>query len=156
MWEKKYSESSKNNKAEKEINDALELLGASSGSEFENIHGHYADRELALLYVEKGDYELAFKHALLEYNRRPNNIDVNQTLAWVRYHRNEFAEASKLIDVALRTHSKNPVLLYEAGLIKIKSGNRSEGIAFLNEALNINPFLNKHLKEEGVKYLAAR
>ena len=151
-----YTLTNQKNKSEKELDEALKLLGANAATESQNIHGHYADRELALIYLKKGDTELALKHALLEYNRRPNNIDVNQMLAGVHYQRKEFSEADKFINVSLRTHSKNPVLLYEAGLIKIKNGNRSEGIALMNEALSINPFLDKQLKEEGMKYLATR
>ena len=124
--------------------------------ESQNIHGHYADRELALLYLEKSDNELALEHAQAEYNRRPNNIDVTQTLAWVHYKRSEYLEANKLIEVALKTNSKNPVLLYQAGLIKVKNGNHVEGIALMNDALNINPFLDIRLKEEGAQYLATR
>lgn len=151
-----YIEIHQPDKAEQELNEALEMLGANSADESENIHGHYADRELALLYLKKGNKGLALQHALAEYSRRPKNIDVNQTLAGVRYHRKEFTEAGKLIDFALKTNSKNPVLLFQAGLIKIKSGHRSEGIALMNEALSINPFLDEQLKQEGIQYLVAK
>lgn len=151
-----YQELNQNQKAEKELDEALELLGANASTESQSIHGHYADREIALLYLKKGDYNSALKHALAEYNRRPENIDVNQTLAWVYYMKGEFSEADKKISVAIKTHSKNPVLLYEAGLIKIKSGNHAEGIALMNEALSINPFLDNQLKQQGRQYLASK
>ena len=151
-----YDETNQKSKAEQELNEALQLLGANSKSESQNIHGHYADRELALLYLKKGDSELALKHALLECNRRPANIDVNQALAWVYYQRKEMKEANKCIDVSLKTNSKNPVLLYRAGLIKAGNGYLNEGIALMNEALNINPFLDSRLKREGMQYLASR
>lgn len=151
-----YEELHQSKKAKEELDEALELLGANASSESQSIHGHYADREIALLEIKKGDYESALKHALTEYNRRPENIDVNQTLAWVYYAKGEFAEADKKISVALKTHSKNPVLLYEAGLIKIKSGNIVEGVALMNEALSINPFLDNQLKQQGIQYLASK
>ncbi len=121
-----------------------------------NNHGHYADRELAYAYLNIYNYELALKHALIEYNRRPENIDVNQTLAWVHYKRGEYIDARKYMDVALHTGSKNSVLLYEAGLIKIKSGEKERGIALINQSLQINPFVSPSLKFERGNYLAAK
>jgi hypothetical protein len=47
------------------------------------------------------------------------------------------------------------VLLYEAGLIKMKSGDPNRGIALMNEALQLNPFISPALKREGQNYLAA-
>jgi tetratricopeptide (TPR) repeat protein len=92
---------------------------AASGSDDENI-GHYADRELALAYLETGNTDKALEHALAEYNRRPDNMDVNETLAWVYYKRNDFEKAYPLIAKALRTGSQNPVLLAHASLIYFK------------------------------------
>ena len=65
-------------KAKEELNEAIEMLGANNSDESKTAHGHYADRELALLYIKSYNYDLALKHAMTEYNRRPNNIDVNQ------------------------------------------------------------------------------
>ena len=63
--------------------------------------GHYADRELAYAYLLKNNTEDAMKHAKLEYDRRPENIDVNQTIAWVYYKRKEYDKALLFIKVAL-------------------------------------------------------
>ncbi len=121
-----------------------------------NSHGHYADRELAYAYLNAYKYDLALTHALIEYNRRPENIDVNQTLAWVHYKRGEYTDANKYISVAMRTGSKNPVLLYEAGLIKMKAGENQKGIALMNEALQLNPFISPMLKWEAKNYIAEK
>ncbi len=121
-----------------------------------NSHGHYADRELAYAYLNAYKYDLALTHALIEYNRRPDNIDVNQTLAWVHYKRGEYKDASNYISVAMRTGSKNPVLLYEAGLIKMKAGENQEGITLMNQALQLNPFISPVLKWEGKNYIAGK
>ncbi|HLA58362.1 MAG TPA: hypothetical protein VK622_06360, partial [Puia sp.] len=85
-----------------------------SGQKDENI-GHYADRELAYAYLKVNRYDQALEHALLEYNRRPDNIDVNETVAWVYYCKKQYAEALPYLRTALRTNSENPVLLYCAG-----------------------------------------
>ncbi len=133
----------------------IELLAGVSGDESVKNHGHYADKELAIAYINAYDYNKALKHALIEYNRRPDNIDVEQTLAWVYYKRGDFEKANKYVVRALRTNSQNPVLHYQAGLILSKSGNRVEGVKLIQSALSTNPFLPVLLKWENKNYLAA-
>ena len=93
-----------------------------SGLSNDNI-GHYADRELAYAWLKAGNYDKALEHALLEYNRRPDNIDVNETVAWVYYCKRQYAEALPYLRVALKTHSRNPVLLSRASQIYAAIGN---------------------------------
>ena len=142
-------------KSKKSAEDVVEQLGANAGNESQSSHGHYADKELAYAYLKLSDTDNALKHALLEYERRPNNIDVCEAVAWVRYKKGEFAEANKLIETALRTHSKNPVLLCRAGLIKVNSGDKEKGTQLIQQALVLNPALDIDLKNEAVKYLPA-
>ena len=106
-----------------------------NGMNDENI-GHYADRELAYAYLKVNDYNKALEHALLEYNRRPDNIDVNETVAWVYYCKKQYKEALPYLRTALKTHSENPVLLYRAGLIYAKAGLNSEAKTKLKKALS--------------------
>ena len=89
----------------------------------------------------------------MEYNRRPDNIDVNETLAWVYYKNNDFANAQKYIAVALKTNSKNPVLLCRAGLIFAKSGNIAKAKEFIQAALQNNPNINMELVAEAQKVI---
>ncbi|MCX6275426.1 MAG: tetratricopeptide repeat protein [Bacteroidetes bacterium] len=132
----------------------IEDLAGISGKESESNHGHYADRELAYAYLNAYDYSLALRHALIEYHRRPENIDVNQTLAWVYYKLGDYNNADKYMNVAMKTNSKNPVLLYEAGLVKKAAGNFSEGNQLMSDALKRNPFLSPVLKWEGSRQVA--
>ncbi len=134
--------------------EVIKMLGPNSDVEGEDGHGHYADKELAYAYLKTNDVENALKHALLEYERRPDNIDVSETLAWVKYKKGEFAEANKLINAALKTNSKNPVLLAHAGLIKIKAGETEKGKAFIKTAMETNPFMDIELRNEANPYLA--
>ncbi len=143
-----YRAMQKPDSADNELREAIDMLSAGNEKESNSVHGHYSDRELALLYLKKYRYDLALQHALTEYNRRPKNIDVNQTLAWVRYRRGEYAEANKHIDVALGTNSKNPLLLFQAGLIKSMSGNLTEGKKLLQQSLTINKFISNDLMWE--------
>ncbi len=139
--------------------DSLSLLvinamsndAAAAGSN-ENI-GHYTDRELAHAYLIVGENEKALEHALAEYNRRPENIDVNETLAWVYYKNNDFQKAITYLDVALKTNCKNPALLCHAGIIYSKGGNKVKAKQLLTEALKNNPGIDIELKTESEKVL---
>lgn len=111
----------------KELIDVMTTV--SKKAEDDPSIGHYADRELALAYLEVRDYDKALKHALMEYNRRPLNIDVNETVAWVYYNRGEYQKALPYLQTAMRTHSKNPTLLNRAALIFSQTGNKvNDGI----------------------------
>ena len=141
-------------KAENTAKTVIENLtkDAAKGNGDENI-GHYADRELAYAYLKVNDYDKALEHAMLEYNRRPDNIDVNETVAWVYYNQGDFANASKYMDVALKTKCKTPTLLTRAGLIYYKAGNKPLAKTLLQQAAANNPNVSLPLKEEGAKAL---
>jgi hypothetical protein len=68
-----------------------------------------------------GDLENALKHAMIEYKRRPENIEVCEVLAWVNYKMGDYETAKLLIDKALRTNSMNPSLLVHAEKINQKT-----------------------------------
>jgi tetratricopeptide (TPR) repeat protein len=119
-----------------------------SGRNDDNI-GHYADRELAYAYLKVNDYNDALDHAMLEYNRRPENIDVNETVAWAYYCKKEYNKALPYLRTALKTDSKNPVLLCHAVLIYQKAGKREEARAAFEKARLTDPNFAARLKDEG-------
>ncbi len=125
---------------------------AQSGRNDENI-GHYADRELAYAYLKINNFDKALEHALLEYNRRPENIDVNETVAWVYYCKGEYAKALPYLKVALKTNSRNPTLLCHAGLIYEKVGESTLAKDDLRAALQSNPNIPEELKKESANVL---
>ncbi|RFP66967.1 transposase [Hymenobacter lapidiphilus] len=135
--------------------EAIGMLASDADAADENEDlGHYADRELAYAYLETGELDKALEHAKIEYDRRPDNIDVNETLAWVSYKRGEYPAAAAYMKAARRTNSRSPVLLCRAGLIASKNGNPTEGQALIKQALAINPYLSLDLAEEGRQLLA--
>src|SRR4030095_16633417 len=117
------------------------------GMKNENV-GHYADQELAHAYIIKKDLDKALQHAIAEYNRRPDNIDVNETLAWVYYLQKEYPEAKKHIEIALKKGSKNPSLMCKAGLIFSKSANKSDATKYFMQAFSSKANIPIHLKSE--------
>jgi tetratricopeptide (TPR) repeat protein len=83
--------------------------------------GHYADKELAYIYLKLGDTKMALEHATREWMRRPENIEVNECLAWVYFKNNDVAQAKMYIERALKTGSKDPILLDRKAQIMAKN-----------------------------------
>jgi tetratricopeptide (TPR) repeat protein len=142
-------------KAERSAQAVIDMLSpGTNAGESSSAHGHYADKELAFAYLKINDTENALKHAQLEYERRPDNIDICETMAWVYYKKGEYAMANKYITGALKTNSKNPILLSRAGLIKIKSGEQQKGKEMIRNAFQTDPFLaDIFLKKEAGNYI---
>ena len=115
--------------------------------------GHYSDKELAYAYLQNNDYDKALEHALAEYNRRPKNIDVNETMAWVYYKRNELTKALPYLDAAMVTHSRNPLLLCTAGLVNVGTGNPEKGKKMLQAALKHDPVMPEDIKNKSEQAL---
>ena len=136
-------------KADEAANKVIDELkkDAQTSNKDESL-GHYGDRELAYAYLKINNTDKALEHAMLEYNRRPNNIDVNETVAWVYYCKGDYAKALPYIKVALKTNSKNPVLLSRAGLIYAKAGQKELAKPMLQQAATNTAFLGVALSEE--------
>lgn len=128
----------------KEMNKNVERENADDST------GHYSDRELAFAYMRVNDYDKALMHALQEYNRRPENIDVNETVAWVYYLKGEHEKALPYLKTALKTNSKNPTLLCRAGLIYAKAGEKKKAVSAFSDALTRNPNIDERLKSESM------
>ncbi len=89
--------------------------------------GHAVDLELCKLYTKAGKMDLALKHGLIEYKKRPRNIDVNHAMAVVAFKSNDFKKAKEYISVAMSTGSKDPELLMNAGKIDRSLANGQYG-----------------------------
>jgi tetratricopeptide (TPR) repeat protein len=116
--------------------------------------GQNEDHEMAHAYIGVGDYDKALAFALAEYNRRPANIEVNETVAIVYYHKGDYAKAVPYMDAALKTNCRNPELLCYAGLIYAKAGQPARAKMCLQQALAKNPFLPAELEKESRAALA--
>ena len=133
----------------KQVLDKLSA-DAAGGAKDDNI-GHYADRELAYVYIKTGDYDKAVEHAILEWNRRPENIDVNEALAWAYYKKGDAKKAAEYITTALKTNSQNPTLLSRAALIYQKSGDAAKAKELAAKAKANNAYVAPELAEELAK-----
>ena len=104
-------------------------------------HGHYTDKELAEAYLKISDLSHALSHVTLEYQRRPDNIDVNELMAWVLYKNGDNGQALTHIEKAMRTGSQKPSLLWKAGNIYVKNNQVEKGNKLIEKALQINKYL---------------
>lgn len=139
----------KEDKAKAIIQEVLNQLSKDAESATDdNSLGHYSDNELALNYLKIKEYNKALIHAELEYNRRPENITVNETMAWVYYKKGDSAKALQYIKAALKTNSKNPELLCRAAFIYHLAGDKVMAKNLLQQALENDPNFNILLKME--------
>ena len=130
-----------------------EMIKASRKNKTTDTSGHYSDREIAYAYINTGNYDKALEHAMIEYNRRPENIDVNETVAWVYYNKGNAEKAVMYIKEALKTNCKNSVLLCRAGLIYASAGDKVMTKTILQEGLKNNPVISPTLRSAAEKTL---
>ena len=130
-----------------------EMIKASRKNKTTDTSGHYSDREIAYAYINTGNYDKALEHAMIEYNRRPENIDVNETVAWVYYNKGNAEKAVMYIKEALKTNCKNSVLLCRAGLIYASAGDKVMAKTILQEGLKNNPVISPTLRSAAEKTL---
>ena len=79
--------------------------------------GHSVSLELTKSFIKTNQWDSAHKYAMMEYNIRPKNIDVNNELAWIAYNQKDMAKAKEYLKTAMSTGSKNPELLKRATAI---------------------------------------
>jgi tetratricopeptide (TPR) repeat protein len=150
-----YAINGEKDKSQDMANKVLDKLTAdAAGGTNDQSIGHYADRELAYVYIKTGDYGKALDHALMEYNRRPDNIDVNETLAWAYYKKGDYKNAATYIATALKTNSQNPQLLSRAALIYQKSGDTAKAAELADKASKNKAYISPELADEMSKEIA--
>lgn len=147
-----YIHTGQKEKANAAINSIIKELqrAASAGEEGLN---HHADKELAYVYLLNGNYDKAINHALAEYRRRPDNIEVAEAVAWAYYKKGDIKQAVAYLQKALKTNCKNPTLLSHAALIYSKANDMAKAKQLATEALRFNPNIEPILKEQVQKLL---
>lgn len=111
--------------------------------------GHNMNMEYTQIYLDLvGDYDKALKYALIEYEKRPANIDVNKLVAIAYYKKGEYQKAQQHIEKASITKSQNPELLLVTGMTAEKLGNKVAGKKAIKTAMDTNPHLSNCLTEE--------
>ncbi len=116
--------------------------------------GWNVDKEYAL-FCANHDINLdeALSHAQREFERRPKNIDALDAYAWALYKNGKANDAVPFIEQALKLNTKSSQLVYHAGMIYEAAGQTQKAVAKLQEALNINPYINVLYVESARKAL---
>ena len=101
-----------------------------------------AENDMHHLVVYWTDHDKNLDEALaLARKERARRKDVYtcDTLAWALYKKGLYAEAKVASDEALRLGTRDPRLLYHAGMIAHALGDRGRGAKYLQQSLALNP-----------------
>ena len=108
----------------------LASIARGEVSAFHHLAGFYTDSRPAP--------EKAVEWARRDLARR-QSIHAHDALAWALHSAGRFEEALAALGPALATGTRDPHILYHAGVIRRSAGDRAGGEAALQEALRANP-----------------
>jgi len=130
-------------KAQGVFTDVLRLLKDGEKEQSNgNAAQHNGSRELAMAYLNTGDYDNALKYATIDHDMRPNNIDANDLMAWIHYKKGDYAEARKYSDIVFQTKIRNADMLYKSGLIYAANGDAGTASRLKQEAMAVSPYID--------------
>ena len=79
---------------------------------------------------------------MAEQNKASQNINDADTLAWCLYKNGQEDAAKAAIQTALARRTPEAKMLFHAGMIYVKAGDRITGGKCLSHALSLNPYFN--------------
>jgi len=117
--------------AQYELADAIGRLFAANGVRM--------DLELAVFHADHGrNLDEALAAVQAEYALRPS-VAVADALAWVEYRTGDLAGALVHRGEALRLGTRDPLMLYHAGVIAQANGDDEAARTLLSESAALNP-----------------
>lgn len=112
-------------------------------------HSHEVGLEMARLYVALTDnYDEALHNAMHEYTIRPDNIEVNQVLAYVYLKKGKLKLAREHFNKSAVTQTKDPKQWLIGGLIMIEEGEEARGKTWIENGFKSNPYLSGSIANE--------
>ena len=131
------------------LGDLYQLTGDKAGAErqyaqVEALHKQNADAgvddhmQMAQFYADH-DRNLPQAMQLAEQNKASLNVNDADTLAWCYYKNGREEEAKAAVQTALARHTPDAEILYHAGMIYAKAGDRVTAGKCLAHALSLNP-----------------
>lgn len=96
-------------------------------------------REWSIFLLDHGDRIPEVSNHAAEEIRTRRDVYGYDLLAWALYKQGRNAEARKAAVMALRMGTRDPLLLYHAGMIERAAGDDGVAKAYLRQALEINP-----------------
>jgi len=140
------------------LGDARAAAGDSKGAgeayEIAVRDGRRSDhRTLALFFAVKNrDLDEAVRLARGEMDQRAG-IYTCDAYAWALYRAGKLALARENMDKATRLGTKDAMLLYHAGAIRMATGDKEQGEKLVREALSLNPKFDVVEAAEAAKLL---
>jgi len=92
--------------------------------------------------------EEALKYVLVEYELRPNNIDVNKVLAEIYYMLDNPTKSQEHLQKALVTGTKDPETRCLEGVLLAKTDKAEDGVKQLQVVFASNPNLQCRICDE--------
>lgn len=130
-----------------ELVEFVERAGGAQGQTY--------SRQLAMFWA---DHDMRLDEALEATQRERaarNDIYTADALAWCLYKKARFAEAGAAMKDALRLGTRDPRLLYHAGMIANAVGDRRGAAKHLRDALKINAAFDPLQADEAKRTLRA-
>ena len=107
--------------------------------ELNRTNGVNTDLEIALFYADHGvQTRASLEKARSAYEARPS-IHAADVLAWTLYKDGRYEEAQKYSSEALRLGTRDPLMLFHAGMISRELGKNEQAREHLQKALDLNP-----------------
>jgi tetratricopeptide (TPR) repeat protein len=104
-----------------------------------SANGVRADADLALFHADHGiDLQRAVEVAREEHARRPS-VRVADALAWAEYRNGDLENALRHSHEALRLGTRDPLMLYHAGVIAQAAGDLDRAYGLLAQSFEMNP-----------------
>ncbi len=128
----------------------VEAIGRLSAA-----NGVLYNRQLALFYADHDtSAELGYSNAVNEFQIR-HDIYGADAVAWTALKAGKLPEAQNAIRAALRLGTKDPTILYHAGMIAHAVGDEGSAMTYLREALGRSPRFSVIQADEAQRVLGA-
>jgi len=128
----------------------VEAIGRLSAA-----NGVLYNRQLALFYADHDtSAELGYSNAVNEFQTR-HDIYGADAVAWTALKAGKLPEAQNAIRAALRLGTKDPMILYHAGMIAHAVGDEGSAVTYLREALGRSPRFSVIQADEAQRVLGA-
>jgi tetratricopeptide (TPR) repeat protein len=112
--------------------------------------GQVTDLEMAVFEADHGDPAHALDLARRAYAERPDNVYVDDALAWSQYRAGDLAGARPLISRAQRLGSADPMIEFHAAAIAAATGDVTAARASMAKVTATNPWFSFRLHADVV------
>ncbi|HEY3834145.1 MAG TPA: tetratricopeptide repeat protein [Acidimicrobiia bacterium] len=122
------------------------LVGAIAS--LQHRSGQVTDLEMAQFQLDHGQIALGTSTADAAYKARPDNVYVDDVMAWARYRHGDFRGAQHYEIQALRIDGSDAMLHYHEATIEAALGDRTAATAQLRFALHENPWFSFAIRNQ--------